>query len=162
MSGELLTWAPNVETERPIDKFVLLVLECGAVGAADLRTYADIRRIVGCSERTFRQAVNRLEAAGHIVFASRVPALIQFGPYELALERAMGSMTDDPWQVLRAKVFAQKGSQCVYCGRDASHVDHVLPRSRGGADAIENLVPSCARCNIEKGSRTVDEWRGAR
>jgi len=64
------------------------------------------------------------------------------------------------WAKTRAKVFALKGSQCVYCGEDASHVDHRTPKARGGTDAIENLVPSCARCNIDKGMMTVEEWRG--
>ena len=64
------------------------------------------------------------------------------------------------WAATRAKVFALKGSQCVYCGSDASHVDHQTPRARGGSDEISNLVPSCALCNIAKGMMTVEEWRG--
>jgi Restriction endonuclease len=66
------------------------------------------------------------------------------------------------WAATRAKVFALKGSQCVYCGADASHVDHIHPRSRGGSDAIENLAPSCSVCNVAKGSMTLEEWRAAR
>ena len=63
------------------------------------------------------------------------------------------------WAATRAKVFALKGSHCVYCGADASHVDHQTPRSRGGSNDISNLVPACAKCNIAKGSKTVGEWR---
>lgn len=37
--------------------------------------------------------------------------------------------------------------------------EHKIPRSRGGSDERENLVPSCARCNSEKGTKTVDEFR---
>lgn len=64
------------------------------------------------------------------------------------------------WAKTRAKVFALKGSQCIYCGDDASHVDHQTPKARGGSDDIDNLVPSCARCNISKGMMTAEEWRG--
>lgn len=64
------------------------------------------------------------------------------------------------WAATRAKVFALKGSQCFYCGADASHVDHKTPRARGGTNDIENLVPACASCNIAKGMMTVEEWRG--
>lgn len=159
MSNEALTWAPTIVTARSIDKFVLVVLEAGALGAAPLPSFDEVRRILGCSDRTFRDAMNRLEADGHVRFLSRDPAVIQFGPYELRLDRMPGAKTDDPWQILRAKVFAQKGSQCVYCDRDASHVDHVLPRSRGGADELDNLVPACAACNMAKGSKTPQEWR---
>lgn len=65
---------------------------------------------------------------------------------------------DDPWALLRARVFATKGCACHYCGKPASHVDHLLPRSRGGADDIDNLVPACARCNLTKARRTPEEW----
>lgn len=63
------------------------------------------------------------------------------------------------WSALRAKVFALKGSQCVYCGSDASQVDHQMPRARGGSDDISNLVPACAPCNRAKGMMTLEEWR---
>lgn len=48
---------------------------------------------------------------------------------------------------------------CVYCGKPAEHMDHVMPRSRGGRTSQDNLVPSCASCNYEKGARTPEEWR---
>ncbi len=65
------------------------------------------------------------------------------------------------WASLRAKVFASKGAQCVYCGLDASHVDHRTPKARGGTDALANLEPCCAACNISKGKKTVEEWQCA-
>ena len=37
------------------------------------------------------------------------------------------------------------------------NIDHVLPRSRGGADSWENLVACCLRCNNVKGDRTPQE-----
>ena len=49
------------------------------------------------------------------------------------------------------------GHRCAYCGSHASTVDHVLPRSRGGADSWENLVACCVRCNNLKGNRTPEE-----
>ena len=44
-----------------------------------------------------------------------------------------------------------------YCGKAASTIDHILPRSRGGADSWENLVACCLRCNNVKGDRTPQE-----
>jgi 5-methylcytosine-specific restriction endonuclease McrA len=46
---------------------------------------------------------------------------------------------------------------CAYCGGRATTVDHVLPRSRGGADNWLNTVASCGPCNNRKGSRTPGE-----
>lgn len=66
---------------------------------------------------------------------------------------------DDPWALLRAQVFATKGCACHYCGKPASHVDHVTPRSRGGTNELSNLVPACALCNLTKARRTAEEWK---
>jgi 5-methylcytosine-specific restriction endonuclease McrA len=46
---------------------------------------------------------------------------------------------------------------CAYCGKAASTIDHVVPRSRGGEDSWENLVACCLRCNNLKGDRTPGE-----
>jgi hypothetical protein len=50
------------------------------------------------------------------------------------------------------------GGNCAYCGRRALTVDHVVPLSRGGAHAIENVVPACHGCNMSKGVTGVDVW----
>ncbi len=50
---------------------------------------------------------------------------------------------------------------CQYCHRTMPSgeltLDHVIPRSRAGATAWENLVACCHPCNNRKGSRTPDE-----
>lgn len=52
---------------------------------------------------------------------------------------------------------------CRYCGWwPAVHVDHIVPRSRGGSYNRENLAPACELCNLEKCDRTPDEWGLAR
>ena len=40
---------------------------------------------------------------------------------------------------------------CFYCGGKFEHIDHIVPRSAGGSELLENLVPSCRRCNLRKG-----------
>ena len=59
--------------------------------------------------------------------------------------------------VSRRGVLRRDAHRCAYCGHAASTVDHVLPRSRGGADSWENLVACCLRCNNAKGDRTPQE-----
>lgn len=59
--------------------------------------------------------------------------------------------------VTRRGVLRRDGHRCAYCGRSAATIDHVLPRSRGGADSWENLVACCLRCNNVKGDRTPQE-----
>lgn len=45
--------------------------------------------------------------------------------------------------------------ECVYCGDASEHLEHVMPRSRGGVA----LVPACAPCNLSKGALTPWEWQ---
>ncbi|MCM4077743.1 HNH endonuclease [Paractinoplanes hotanensis] len=59
----------------------------------------------------------------------------------------------------RAGVLARDGRRCAYCGRAASTIDHVLPRSRGGANSWPNTVAACYACNQRKGNRTPAEAR---
>ncbi len=59
----------------------------------------------------------------------------------------------------RAGVLARDGRRCAYCGAPASTVDHVLPRSRGGAHTWLNTVAACGGCNQRKGDRTPAEAR---
>jgi hypothetical protein len=77
----------------------------------------------------------------------------------------------------RLRVFHHKGTTCVTCdrigtrliqgeGRGRVHwdiytdnlypltVDHIIPRSLGGSDDLDNLQPMCAGCNFKKGNGT--------
>ncbi len=54
-------------------------------------------------------------------------------------------------------MFARDGWRCQYCGATAENLDHVLPRSRGGLHAWENVVAACRRCNAKKEDRTPAE-----
>ncbi|MBT5247511.1 MAG: HNH endonuclease [Microbacteriaceae bacterium] len=59
--------------------------------------------------------------------------------------------------VSRRGVLRRDSHRCAYCGNSATTIDHVLPRSRGGIDAWENLVACCLKCNNIKGDRTPQE-----
>lgn len=50
---------------------------------------------------------------------------------------------------------------CAYCGDEATSVDHIIPVSRGGTNARENLAPACKSCNSKKAARTPTEWKEA-
>src|SRR5438105_6868833 len=57
-------------------------------------------------------------------------------------------------KITRRAVFARDGWACQYCGsRSNLTVDHVIPRSKGGASVWENIVASCAPCNRRKGDQ---------
>jgi len=61
----------------------------------------------------------------------------------------------------RKNILMRDRYTCQYCHRVLPSgeltLDHVIPRSRAGESAWENLVACCHRCNNKKGSRTPEE-----
>lgn len=58
------------------------------------------------------------------------------------------------------------GWRCHYCGallgqygEEEPTVDHFVPWSEGGANALWNLVLSCKACNQDKGSMTGWDYK---
>ena len=66
-----------------------------------------------------------------------------------------------PLPLTRRTVMARDLFTCQYCGgQPGKHdltIDHVIPRSRGGATNWENVVTACAPCNRRKGDRLPEE-----
>jgi 5-methylcytosine-specific restriction endonuclease McrA len=62
-------------------------------------------------------------------------------------------------KISRRALFARDGWRCMYCGTNGGRLtlDHVVPRSRGGESIWENVVTSCAPCNLRKGDRLLHE-----
>lgn len=78
--------------------------------------------------------------------------------------------TLSPTDLRRYELWLAQGQQCIYTGdpiqRDEIldkalvHLDHIMPRSRGGDDETANLVLCRASANAEKGNQTPYEWFG--
>lgn len=85
---------------------------------------------------------------------------------------------------LRYMLFYQKGTKCVRCGKLGTHFklcgdpntnrrhfnlyaddgtlltkDHIVPKSKGGKDCLENLQTMCEDCNAAKGNQCDDVKR---
>lgn len=80
----------------------------------------------------------------------RVPSVIMLREYVRIPYRAQVPMT-------RAALMHRDSHRCGYCGRRATTIDHVVPRSRGGAHGWENCVASCAPCNHRKADKLLSE-----
>lgn len=57
-------------------------------------------------------------------------------------------------------ILAEYGMVCHICaveipGVQDLHFDHVIPLSKGGAHAMDNIRPSHARCNLSKGAKLL-------
>jgi RHS repeat-associated protein len=61
---------------------------------------------------------------------------------------------------------AASGNRCVFCkepttrtpGPDQSNIDHAIPKSRGGNNTPANAQNTCRTCNLEKGTKTTQEY----
>jgi 5-methylcytosine-specific restriction endonuclease McrA len=60
--------------------------------------------------------------------------------------------------VNRREVLKRDGHACQYCGtKKRLTLDHVVPRSKGGGHAWDNVVTACESCNSLKGARLLHE-----
>ena len=71
------------------------------------------------------------------------------------------------------RIWDKTEGYCAYCGKKISwsnygtpgkgtwEVDHSLPKSKGGTDHLNNLVPACTPCNREKGDMTTRQFKMA-
>lgn len=51
-----------------------------------------------------------------------------------------------------------KGEECAYCGKHADTIDHIVPRSKGGEDVADNIVPCCKSCNSSKKDKDLADF----
>ena len=55
---------------------------------------------------------------------------------------------------LQDKIHPKNGNRCQYCGdifdTKYLHIDHIIPRSLGGSDKLDNLTTACCKCNVLK------------
>jgi len=88
-----------------------------------------------------------------VKFELAVPRIIRLLFYE-RLPRTAVKFT-------RRNIYARDRNRCQYCGKKFPtaelSLDHVIPRSRGGQAAWENIVCCCVKCNVRKGGRSPAE-----
>ena len=61
---------------------------------------------------------------------------------------------------IRNYLLEKHNRKCFYCGKSVSdfEVEHMLPKSRGGSNRIDNLTLSCHDCNQKKDTLTAEEF----
>lgn len=97
------------------------------------------------------------EENGHFLhaarFALRVPSVIRLLEYRRIPHQTRA--------LSRKNILLRDRNTCQYCGEVLASgeltLDHVIPRSRGGASTWENLVACCHSCNRRKSNQSPAE-----
>jgi hypothetical protein len=78
--------------------------------------------------------------------------------------------------VFRKAVYDKTGGHCYYCGMKLTLrsktkfpevdpavmlTDHFVPKSKGGSDHIDNIVPCCRPCNSGKNNKPLEQYRSS-
>jgi 5-methylcytosine-specific restriction endonuclease McrA len=87
--------------------------------------------------------------------AFSLPSVVRLGAYiKVPYKRIL---------LTRKNIIKRDRHTCQYCGdrEGPMTVDHVIPKSFGGADTWENMVCACESCNNKKGGR-LPEMAGMR
>lgn len=123
----------------------------------------------------------RLNAAGvqPLEMPTPTPLRPQLPPRRQPAPVDVVALMEERWQMLRLDrvhrsaavavgirfdVFNRDGFRCRYCGRGPAQgvyleADHVIPRSAGGPDTLDNLVTACWDCNRGKSDKPLDGWK---
>jgi 5-methylcytosine-specific restriction endonuclease McrA len=99
---------------------------------------------------------DRVLRSPRFVFA--LPSVVRLVEYINLHKKRQGRVAN-----MRASIIARDRHRCQYCGEKSTvfelTLDHIMPRSRGGATIPENLCAACKTCNQRKGDRTPEEAR---
>lgn len=100
-----------------------------------------------------------------VVVVSEYEQIVRSPSHEIRLPSVLALKEYVPTKPMpaftRFNVFLRDQWECQYCGEPfGTHqltFDHVIPRSRGGRTAWDNIVAACQECNLTKGSKLPKE-----
>jgi hypothetical protein len=154
------TEAAILQTKTLVLNRSFLPIHVTSVRRACVMLYAGLARAVDVDCQTFdfaawcRRSVDEGgESLGLVASRMPVPRVITLLFYDRLPRRHV--------RFTRHNVYSRDRDTCQYCGRRLPrhqlNLDHVVPRSQGGASSWENVVCSCHACNRRKGGHTPEQ-----
>jgi HNH endonuclease len=83
-----------------------------------------------------------------------IDTLVRLWKRQLVLYKEQSTQGEIPKHIQNA-VMQRDGGRCVQCGYSGEYIefDHIIPRSKGGTNTVDNIQLLCRRCNLKKGDR---------
>lgn len=118
----------------------------GSYTGHDFESWADL----SAARRGFAAHAGQHQWVRTVHFEIAVPKIVRLLGYDRLPRQGV--------KLNRRNIFARDRNRCQYCGRSFPTseltLDHVVPRSQGGASTWDNLACCCVACNARKGGRT--------
>jgi 5-methylcytosine-specific restriction endonuclease McrA len=71
-------------------------------------------------------------------------------------------LTKETQTAIKKRLMSSRKRNCYYCGivlsRKTATIDHIVPLSKGGSFALDNLALCCKPCNQSKGNMDCVEF----
>jgi len=108
----------------------------------------EYKKIYGKKPRDTWRAIRHLHQEGFLIKVKK-------GIYKYNPDYFSKKELEDFTPELKKLIFERDGYKCVICGRTEKegyelHVDHILPKDKGGKATLENGQTLCSICNFRK------------
>ncbi len=108
----------------------------------------EYKKIYGRKPRDTWRAIRKLHQEGFLIKVKK-------GVYKYDPDYVSKKELDDFTPELKKLILERDGYKCVVCGRTERegyelHVDHILPKDKGGKATLENGQTLCSICNFRK------------
>ena len=105
-------------------------------------------KLYNTKPRDIWRSIRRLHQEGFLIKVKK-------GIYKYDPDLVINKHLEDFPPELKKQIFERDGYKCVICGRTANegyelHVDHILPKDKGGKATLDNGQTLCSICNFRK------------
>lgn len=152
---EVMDWIWTRSRSRHSARLALLAIaHHGETVTLSIGELADMTRL---SERAVHMAITELVSLGELAVEYRAGTSSRYRvlmPVRDPLPLPPPTKRDPIPVEVRFFIFERDGYRCVQCGTSEDlTIDHIHPKSLGGADTADNLQTLCRPCNCRKGAR---------
>ncbi len=108
--------------------------------------------------QTWVSRLKKLCPIGHISYENvKFDTQLMRNPEISGVEYQQGTLQG---YEVREYLLEKFGRKCCYCRKEnvPLEVEHIIPKSRGGTDRVDNLCLACRDCNERKGNQTAEEF----